>query len=173
MPTAMKNSPSSRPLKGAMSASSWCRYSESASSMPARKAPSTIDIPAKSMSSAEPMTTSKAVAVNSSGIPAAATVERTGLRARRPPTISNTSVPIMMPISTGSKPLSTPARAPSKGNIAMSGMTARSWSRRIENAARPYWVLSCFFSASICSTNAVDESARMSPTTMEAWASRP
>ncbi len=59
-------------------------------------------------------------------MPAAATVYSTGFSARRPPTISNASVPTIMPISTGSKPLSAPARAPSNGNNAMSGMTARS-----------------------------------------------
>ena len=37
MPTAMKNRPSSKPLKGSMSASSSLRYSLSASSTPARK----------------------------------------------------------------------------------------------------------------------------------------
>ena len=40
MPTEMKNSPMSSPLKGSMSASSSCRYSESASSTPAMNAPS-------------------------------------------------------------------------------------------------------------------------------------
>jgi hypothetical protein len=45
MPTAMKNRPSSRPLKGSMSVSSSRRYSLSASSTPARKAPSAIDRP--------------------------------------------------------------------------------------------------------------------------------
>ncbi|MCK7496163.1 MAG: hypothetical protein MZW92_38440 [Comamonadaceae bacterium] len=46
MPTEMKNSPSSRPLNGSMSVSSAWRYSELASSTPARKAPSAIDRPA-------------------------------------------------------------------------------------------------------------------------------
>ena len=68
MPTAIKNRPSNSPLKGAMLASSSCRYSESASSMPAMNAPSTIDIPAACIKSAAPITTSSAVAVNISGI---------------------------------------------------------------------------------------------------------
>ena len=160
-------------MNGAISASSWCRYSESASSMPAMNAPSTIDMPANSMSSAEPMTTSKAVAVNSSGIPAAATVYRTGLSAMRPPIISSASVPIVIPTSVMSKPLSAPACAPSNGSIAISGITARSWSRRMEKAARPYCVASCFFSASICRTNAVDDRASTRPMTIEASAPRP
>ena len=45
MPTAMKNSPSSRPLKGSMSVSSSARNSLSASSTPAKKAPSAMDRP--------------------------------------------------------------------------------------------------------------------------------
>ena len=58
MPTAMKNRPSSRPLNGSMSSSSSWRYSESASSTPARKAPSAIDRPTISISAAMPITSS-------------------------------------------------------------------------------------------------------------------
>ena len=47
MPTAMKNRPSSKPLNGSMSVSSSRRYSLSASSTPARKAPSAIDRPTR------------------------------------------------------------------------------------------------------------------------------
>ena len=56
----MKNSPSSRPLNGSTSASSSCRNSESASSTPARNAPSDIDRPIASIRSAAPITTSSA-----------------------------------------------------------------------------------------------------------------
>ena len=66
MPTAMKKSPSSRPLNGSMSASSSWRNSESASSTPARNAPSDIDSPIFSMISAEPTTSSSAAAVKTS-----------------------------------------------------------------------------------------------------------
>ncbi len=69
MPTEMKNSPSSRPLKGSMLASSSWRYSESASSTPARKAPSDIDSPTATISSETPMTTSRAAAVKISWMP--------------------------------------------------------------------------------------------------------
>ena len=41
----MKNNPSSNPLKGSMSASSWWRYSLSASTTPARNVPSAADNP--------------------------------------------------------------------------------------------------------------------------------
>ena len=43
MPTAMKNTASRRPSNGAMSASIWWRYSQSASSTPAMNAPSAAD----------------------------------------------------------------------------------------------------------------------------------
>ena len=69
MPTVMKKSPSRSPLNGSMSASSSCRNSESASSSPARNAPSDIDTPIVSMMTAEPITSSSAAAVNTSGLP--------------------------------------------------------------------------------------------------------
>ncbi len=46
IPTEMKKRPSSSPLNGSMSVSSAWRYSELASSTPARKAPSAIEMPA-------------------------------------------------------------------------------------------------------------------------------
>ena len=69
MPTAMKKSPSSRPLNGSTSASSSWRNSESASSTPARNAPSDIDRPIASITSAATITTSSAAAVNTSRPP--------------------------------------------------------------------------------------------------------
>ena len=65
-PTVMKNSPSSSPLNGLMSLSSSCRYSLVASTTPAMKAPSAGDRPTSDISSAIPITTSNAAAVNSS-----------------------------------------------------------------------------------------------------------
>ena len=77
MPTAMKNRPRDNPLKGSISASSWCRYWESASSTPARNAPSAIDRPTSSISRATPTTVRSAVAVNTSCVPNRATRRRT------------------------------------------------------------------------------------------------
>ena len=62
MPTAMKNRPSSGPLKGSMSVSSSRRYSLSASST-ARKAPSAMDMPTSCISAAMATTSSSAAAV--------------------------------------------------------------------------------------------------------------
>ena len=78
MPTLMKNRPSSKPLNGSMFDSISCRYSESASNMPARNAPSVAETPARSINSATPMTTSSAVAVNTSTESARATKRNTG-----------------------------------------------------------------------------------------------
>ncbi len=78
MPTEMKKSPSSRPLNGSMSVSSAVRYSELASSIPARNAPSAIEMPASVISCAMPMTSSSANAVNTSRMLAAATMRSTG-----------------------------------------------------------------------------------------------
>ncbi|MNP76961.1 hypothetical protein D3C76_1742960 [compost metagenome] len=78
MPTLMKNRPSSRPLNGSICASSSWRYSESASSRPARKAPRAMEIPAIPISHAVPITTSNAVAVDTSGKPLLATTRNTG-----------------------------------------------------------------------------------------------
>ena len=71
MPTAMKNRPSSRPLNGSMSVSSSRRYSLSASSTPARKAPSAIDRPTACISAAVATTSSSDAAVKISGVAAA------------------------------------------------------------------------------------------------------
>ena len=67
MPTAMKNSPSSRPSNGRICASSSCRYSDSANSTPARNAPRPALKPAACISQALPSTTSRAAPVNTSG----------------------------------------------------------------------------------------------------------
>ncbi len=78
MPTEMKKRPSSSPLNGSMSVSSACLYSELASSTPARKAPSAIEIPARFMSCAMPNTSSSANAVNTSRMFAPAMTRSTG-----------------------------------------------------------------------------------------------
>ena len=66
MPTAMKKRPSSKPLNGSMSASSSWRYSLSASSTPARNAPSAIERPTLWNNNAVPSTTSSPAAVKAS-----------------------------------------------------------------------------------------------------------
>ncbi|MNN66561.1 hypothetical protein D3C81_1821460 [compost metagenome] len=69
IPTPTKNNPSNRPLSGSIWASSSWRNGDSAISTPARKAPRAMDMPTCSITQAVPSTTSKAVAVDSSGRP--------------------------------------------------------------------------------------------------------
>ena len=85
MPTAMKNSPSSRPLNGSMSVSSSRRYSLSASSTPARKAPSAIDKPTVCISAAVATTNSSDAAVKISGVSLRAIQRSAGRNSSRPP----------------------------------------------------------------------------------------
>ena len=85
MPTAMKKRPSSRPLNGSMSVSSSRRYSLSASSTPARKAPSAIDRPTACISAAVATTSSSAAAVKISGVSLRAIQRSAGRSSRRPP----------------------------------------------------------------------------------------
>ena len=85
MPTEMKNRPSSRPLNGSIAASISWRYSDSASSTPARNAPSAIDMPARSKASAMPSTSSSANAVKISRSRVRAMWRNTGRARKRPP----------------------------------------------------------------------------------------
>ena len=140
--------------------------------MPAINAPSTIDMPASCISNAAPITTSSEVAVRISGIPEPAATCKTGLSKNRPPIISPASMAILVSTSTRLKSLAA-AELPSKGMITINGITARSWNNNIEKAARPCVVVSCFFSASICNTKAVDDRARVNPTTVAAVGSMP
>ena len=66
MPTETKNTPRSRPLNGSIVASIARRYSVSASSRPATKAPSVIDRPLAAAVSAVPTMTRRQAAMNSS-----------------------------------------------------------------------------------------------------------
>ena len=77
-PTAMKNTASSRPLKGSISLSSSCRYSLLASTTPARKVPRAGLSPTRLISRAIPMISSSAVAVNSSRSRVPAMTRNTG-----------------------------------------------------------------------------------------------
>jgi len=120
MPMAIKNRPSSKPLNGSRSASRAWRYSDFASTTPARKAPNAIDRPARCINTAMTTTISRATAVNSS---------RMSVRAMRRNTGPATNKPIVrIPTMTASpKPtetwLSVPPWPNSEGR-AISGMAA-------------------------------------------------
>ena len=66
-PMVIKNSPSNRPLNGAISDSSSWRYSLLASTTPAKKVPRAGERPTSVINRAMPITINRAVAVKSSG----------------------------------------------------------------------------------------------------------
>jgi hypothetical protein len=136
MPTEMKNRPSNRPLNGWMFASSSWRYSESASSTPARKAPSDMDSPTPLIRRDTPITTSNAAAVKISWILDWAMRCSTGRSSRRPPATTAAMTASASAAESSGSPLRT-APGPSRGTNASSGMTDRSWNSRMANAERP------------------------------------
>ncbi|MDT4828760.1 hypothetical protein FQZ97_621570 [compost metagenome] len=169
MPTAMKNSPSSRPLKGSMSVSSSRRYSLSASSTPARKAPSAIDRPTNCISAAMATTSSSAAAVKISGVSLRAIQRRIGRSSSRPPRMMPAITPTIFSASSArSSPLMdcSAAVAPARsGSSARIGIAATSWNSRIEKPAWPLGVFSRLRSPNTCSAMAVDDSASPSAAT--------
>ena len=173
MPTEMKNSPSSRPLNGSMHASISWRYSESASSTPARKAPSVIDRPTLVMSRAVPITTSRAQPVKISWICAFATRRSTGRSRWRPPTMTRPIMPKASSTSTRGWSAASDSRAIISGITASSGITAMSWNSEIANAERPWRVVSWPRSASNWSTKGVEFIDSTTPTTTAAARPRP
>jgi len=166
MPTAMKNRPSSRPLKGSMSVSSSRRYSLSASSTPARKAPSAIDRPTDSISMAMPTTRNSEAAVKISGVLLRAIQRSSGRSASRPPSTMAPTTPMVRSASSstscavcGCTASLARAATPSSGSSARMGMAATSWNSRMENAFCPLSVRMRLRSLITCSAIAVDDSA--------------
>ncbi len=172
MPTARKNSPSSSPLNGSMSVSSAWRYSESASSTPAMKAPSAIDRPTLCISSAMPTTSSSENDVNISRMLVRAITRSTGRSTVRPPKMTAATTPTALAAASQWWP---PAASPvsgassgSSGSSAIIGMAAMSWNSRMPKPAVPAGVRIRLRSASVASAMAVDDSARPSPATKAA-----
>ena len=165
MPTETKNTPSSSPLKGSMVASMARRYSVSARSRPATKAPSVIERPLAAATRAVATITSRQAAMNSSVERVRATRWKSGRRATRPATTISTRATTACPSARASAPpRSPPSRRPSTAMANRIGATARSWNRRTAKLVRPAGVPSRFCSASTGSTTAVEESASASPT---------
>jgi actin beta/gamma 1 len=124
-PSTMKNKPINRPLKGSMSVSSAWRYSELASSTPARKAPSAIDTHALAIKAAMPSTSSSVNAVKTSRSPVPAITRNRGRVRKRPITNTATIAP-----SAWAAPSQPPAESPddsaNNGTTANSGIAAMS-----------------------------------------------
>ncbi len=175
MPTAMKNSPSSSPLKGSRSVSSSRRYSLSASSTPARKAPSAIDSPTDSISAAVATTSSSDAAVKISGVSLRAIQRSAGRSASRPPsTISATTPTALAAPHQPSLPAGASAAATaSSGSSARIGMAAMSCSSATLSTLCPERVAIRLRSLSTPRPMAVDDSARPSPATSASRQSTP
>ncbi len=168
IPTAMKNRPSSRPLNGSMSVSSSRRYSLSASSTPARKAPSAIDRPTNCISAAIATISSSDAAVNISGVLLLAIQRSRGRSSRRPPrTMPPTTATIFA--ASSQRPAAAMSLAsgmlPKRGSRARMGIAATSWNSRMENPACPLAVGSRLRSPITCKAIAVDDSASPSAAT--------
>ena len=171
MPTAMKNRPSSRPLKGSRSVSSSRRYSLSASSTPARKAPRAIDRPTASISAAVATTSSSAAAVKISGVLLRAIQRRAGRSSRRPPS----TMPAMTATAFSAPTQPWPAWCwPAiSGTMARMGMAAMSCSRATLSTLWPEVVLVRLRSANTPRPMAVEDRARPSATTRPRCQSTP
>ena len=165
MPTAMKKRPSSSPLNGSMSVSSSRRYSLSASSTPARKAPSAIDRPTAFISAAVATTSSSDAAVKISGVSLLAIQRSAGRSSNRPPRMITTIVPIALARrSQLLPPLSAPATA-RNGTSARIGIAAMSCSSETLRIASPDVVPITLRSARTPRPIAVDDIARPSAAT--------
>ena len=174
-PTAMKKRPSRRPLKGSTSLSSSWRYSLLARTTPARNVPRAGERPTRVMRRAMPITSSSAAAVKSSRRRVAAIARKTGRRRKRAPSTTTPTTartarvcpPAGSPptqVAEGPAPASAAAGRPRSGSRARIGITARSWKSRTAKELWPAAVLRSPLSASDCSTIAVEDMDRMSPT---------
>ena len=74
----MKNRPIKSPLNGAMSISTWWRYSVSDNRRPARNAPSAVERPATPVAAATPTTMNSVIAMMSSRLPVCAAKRKIG-----------------------------------------------------------------------------------------------
>ena len=138
MPTAMKNRPSSKPLNGSMSVSSSRRYSLSASSTPARKAPSAIDRPTDCISAAIATTSSSAAAVKISGVLLRAIQRSIGRSSSRPPSTMAAITPSARArLDPAVDALPSCAPPPSSGTSARIGIAAMSCSSATDSTPWP------------------------------------
>ena len=161
MPTAMKKRPSSRPLNGSMSVSSSRRYSLSASSTPARNAPSAIDRPTVFISAAVATTSSSEAAVKISGVSLLAIQRSAGRSSRRPPKMITAIVPIAFAAPSQPPPSLPPIGARARNGIrARIGIAAMSCSSETLRMLSPEVVASTLRSASTPRPIAVDDIAR-------------
>ena len=169
MPTETKKTPSSSPLNGSIVASIARRYSVSARSRPATKAPSVIERPLAAAVRAVATMTRRQAAMNSSGERVRATSWNRGRSARRPATTMRTRAMAACPSARASAPpTSAPSLRPSTAMANSIGATARSWNSSTAKLARPAGVFRRFCSARTGRTTAVEDKASARPTMTEA-----
>ncbi len=150
-----------------MSVSSSRRYSLSASSTPARKAPSAIDSPTACISAAVPTTRPSAAAVKISGVWLRAIQRSAGRIARRPPSTITAIMPNARAAAINGWPASAPATRSGaiSGISASSGIAAMSWNSDTLSTDWPAVVCRMLRSLSVASPMAVDDMASAAPAT--------
>ncbi|MCY1513333.1 hypothetical protein D9M68_478250 [compost metagenome] len=176
MPTPMKNSPSSSPRKGSMSASSWWRKVDSESSTPARKAPMAIDRPPTCISSAAPSTTSSAAAVITSRALELASTRNSGLSSQMPAATSAASAPTAMPMPIqreGAMACCAASTGAMKATMASSGTISRSSKSSTATIFWPRGAAMSPRSPSSCITMAVEVSTKPIAHTNETASGKP
>ena len=115
------------------------------------------------MNQAVPSTTSRAVAVNTSGLRVRAMILNTLRSTGRPHRITTASAPRATAAS--SQRRVSFFAPPSSGMAASSGIAIRSWNSRMAKPSRPWSLLIALCSDSSCRPTAVDDSASATPTT--------
>ena len=152
------------PLNGATVASMALRYSVSASSNPATKAPSAMDKPAWFAITPAATITNRTAAIKSSLERALATSRNNGRNRKRPKITMTMTADAACNSAVARLPRIDPplraARIEMKSRI---GITARSCASRIEKLARPTLVVSRSWLERSSSTIAVDDSERLAP----------
>mmetsp|Transcript_40810 Transcript_40810/g.89576 ORF Transcript_40810/g.89576 Transcript_40810/m.89576 type:complete len:280 (-) Transcript_40810:540-1379(-) len=172
-PVVIKKRPSSSPLNGAMSASIWNRYLVSASSTPAKKAPSVSDRPSACVKADIEITVSSVIARKAVWSFAEATILKTGCSRKRPATPMRESAVTDLTAARRSAAPSCADGPPSSGVTTSNGTTARSWKSSMPKEARPNRVASSPFSERSWMTKADEERAKAPPRTTAAAALRP
>ena len=164
MPTVRKKTPISSDLNGSIVTSIARRYSVSASSKPAMKAPSPMESPAAAAINPVPSATSRVAAMKLSEESVEATRRKSGRMARRPITMMAATAAIACSSAwvrpTSSEP---PFCAPSTLTRKSRGITARSWQSRMAKLARPAEEVMRRWAESSSTTIAVEDKASAVP----------
>jgi len=141
--------------------------------MPATKAPSSIDRPARSVSQANSSVASSTFSVKTSCERSRATCRNQRRISGGPNFNSRNSSTVALTIAQPSSSRQSPGPPPSAGVRISSGISARSWNSRMPKTRLPWSVSSSRLSASILLTSAVDDIATAPPITIAPRQSMP